>query len=112
MNALTRDKNKKQTQLRHDFERISNEIHQKYKHKMQLLREEMDHKRKHQIKMIQEKKDLAIKELTAKHAKKYADIKAYYQEITNTNLDIINQLKDTLAADRKEDADTRRKKSD
>ena len=62
--------------------------------------------------MIQEKKDLAIKELTAKHAKKYADIKAYYAEITNTNLDIINQLKDTLALDRKEDADTRRKKSD
>jgi hypothetical protein len=62
--------------------------------------------------MIQEKKDLAIKELTAKHAKKYADIRAYYGEITNTNLDIINQLKDTLQLDRKEDADTRRKKSD
>jgi len=112
LNALTRDKNKKQTQLRNDFERISNEIHQKYKHKMELLRKEMDDKRKMQIKMIQEKKDLAIKELTAKHAKKYADIKAYYAEITNTNLDIINQLKDTLALDRKEDADTRRKKSD
>ena len=57
---------------------------------MELLRKGMDDKRKHQIKMIQEKKDLAIKELTAKHAKKYADIKTYYQEITNTNLDIIN----------------------
>ena len=112
LNALTRDKNKKQTQLRNDFERISNEIHQKYKHKMELLRKEMDDKRKLSIKMIQEKKDLAIKELTGKHAKKYADIKTYYADITNTNLDIINNLKDTLALERKEDADTRRKKSD
>lgn len=62
--------------------------------------------------MIQEKKDSAIKELTGKHAKKYADIKTYYADITNTNLDIINNLKDTLALERKEDADTRRKKSD
>ena len=79
---------------------------------MDLLRKEMDGKRKNQIKMIQEKKDIAIKELTTKHAKKYTDIKLYYSEITNTNLDIINQLKDTLGLDRKEDADTRRKKSD
>ena len=62
--------------------------------------------------MIQEKKDTAIKELTTKHAKKYTEIKNYYTEITATNLDIIIQLKDRLALDRKEDADTRRKKSD
>jgi len=31
--------------------------------------------------MIQEKKDLAIKELTAKHAKKYADIKLIIQKL-------------------------------
>jgi len=112
LNALTKEKNKLQTKLRHDFERISNEIHQKFKYKMELLRKEMDDKRKNQIKMIQEKKDAAIKELTTKHAKKYAEIKNYYTEITATNLDIIIQLKDTLALDRKEDADTRRKKSD
>jgi len=42
--------------------------------------------------MIQEKKDIAIKELTNKHTKKYAEIKNYYQEITNTNLDINKQF--------------------
>lgn len=47
------------------------------------LRGEMENKRKHQIRMIQEKKDLAIKELTMKHAKKYTEIKNYYTEITN-----------------------------
>ena len=32
-----------------------------------------------------------------KHEKKYSDIKDYYSEITNTNMDIIKQLKDDLA---------------
>jgi len=41
--------------------------------------------------------------LTQKHAKKYNDIKNYYQEITNTNLDIIKQLKDELTDAKKED---------
>jgi len=48
---------------------------------------------------------LAIKELTLKHAKKYAEIKNYYMEITNTNLDIIKQLQDELFDARKEDSD-------
>ena len=52
----------------------------------------MENKRRQKIQMIQEKKDEAIKELTLKHAKKYAEIKNYYNEITNTNMDIIKQL--------------------
>lgn len=55
------------------------------------------------IQQIENKKNQAIKELTAKHAKKYNDIKNYYQEITNTNLDIIKQLKDELTDAKKED---------
>lgn len=56
---------------------------------MLLLREEMERKRKAQIQQIENKKNEAIKALTQKHSKKYNDIKNYYQEITNTNLDII-----------------------
>ncbi len=63
----------------------------------------MEKKRKAAIQMIELKKNQAIKELTGKHEKKYTDIKAYYQEITNTNLDIIKQLKDELSDARKED---------
>ena len=112
LNALTREKNKEQTKLRQDFERISNEIHQKYKNKMGNLRAEMENKRKNKIKMIQEKKDEAINELTNKHAKKYTDIKNYYAEITNTNLDIIKQLQDELFDAKKEDADKQKEKMD
>jgi len=54
-----------------------------------MLRNEMDAKRRAEIKAIQEKKDKEIDKITKKHDKKYSDIKAYYTDITNTNLDII-----------------------
>jgi hypothetical protein len=36
--------------------------------------------------------------LTTEHTKKYSDIKAYYTEITATNLDLIKQLKNEIKA--------------
>ena len=72
----------------------------------------MENKRRQQIKLIQEKKDQAIEELTAKHTQKYTDIKSYYQEITNTNFDIIKQLKDELTEARKDDNEKQRAKMD
>ena len=98
--------------MRSEFERIGNEISTKFKHKMLLLREDMEKKRKAAIQMIELKKNQAIKELTGKHEQKYKDIKTYYQEITNTNLDIIKQLKDELSDARKEDTMMRKKKLD
>jgi hypothetical protein len=71
LNTLTRDSNKRATQMRSEYERIGNEISTKFKHKMLLLREEMERKRKQAIAMIEAKKNLAIKQLTEKHAKKY-----------------------------------------
>lgn len=112
LNALTKEKNKQQTKARHEFERITNEIHAKFKQKMLDLRAEMENKRRQQIKLIQEKKDQAIEELTAKHTQKYNDIKSYYQEITNTNFDIIKQLKDELSEARKDDNEKQRAKMD
>lgn len=70
---------------------------------MQKLRTEMEDARAHMIKQIEDKKDNAIKELTAKHAKKYADIKSYYSDITATNLDLIRQLKGQIEDLQKQD---------
>lgn len=112
LNSLTKDFNKRATQMRSEFERIANEISLKFKHKMLLLREEMERKRKMMILQIETKKNSAIKELTSKHARKYADIKNYYQEITNTNLDIIKQLKDELSDAKKEDTTKQKQKMD
>ena len=76
------------------------------------LRQEMENKRKNEIKKIQEKKDQAIDELTKKHDQKYLDIKNYYTEITNTNLDIIKQLKDELIDARKDNGEKQKQKMD
>lgn len=35
--------------------------------------------------------------LTSEHLKKYSDIKAYYTEITATNLDLIKQLRNEIS---------------
>jgi hypothetical protein len=64
---------------------------------MKLLRQDKEKKRKFEIERIENKKNEAIRALTKKHEKKYSDIKDYYSEITNTNMDIIKQLKDDLA---------------
>lgn len=56
---------------------------------MSVLRADMERKRKSEIAKIEQKKNQAIKDLTKKHAEKYDDIKEYYVEITNTNMDII-----------------------
>ena len=46
-------------------------------------------KRKAEIERIESKKNKAIYELTKNHEEKYANIKDYYNEITSTNMDII-----------------------
>jgi len=112
LNTLSKDYNKRATQMRNEFERIANEISLKFKHKMLLLREDMEQKRKDLILQIETRKNLAIKNLTAKHQKKYDDIKNYYSEITSTNLDIIKQLKDELSDAKKEDTKMQKKKMD
>ena len=64
---------------------------------MLLLRQDKEKKCKMEIERIESKKNKAIRDLTSKHEKKYSDIRDYYSEITNTNMDIIKQLKDDLA---------------
>src|SRR5947209_5070522 len=86
-----------------DFERRANDVKRKYDLKMQKLRTEMEDARAHLIKQIEDKKDAAIKDLTLKHQKKYAEIKSYYSDITATNLDLIKQLKGQINDLQKQD---------
>jgi len=96
LNSLTKTYNQKNTDIRKEYERISYEIQVRFKHKMLLLRQDKEKRRKLEIERIEGKKNEAIRALTKKHEQKYADIKEYYSEITNTNMDIIKQLKDDL----------------
>jgi len=97
-----------QTKLRQDFERISNEIHQQYQYKMKMLRNEKENLRKQETKKIRERKDAAIAELTQKIKVKYEEIRNYYSEITNTNLEMISELKKELNTNKLDDGKQQR----
>jgi len=49
----------------------------------------MEKKRRAEIAKIEDKKNEAIKALCEKHEHKFRDIRDYYSDITNTNMDII-----------------------
>lgn len=102
-NALHKAYSAKQTEVRKEFERISNEIQVKFKNKMTRLRKEMDEKRKIECRKIEDKKNISISDLKAKHEKKYSDIKEYYTAITKTNLDLIRTLRGDLKQEKQKD---------
>jgi hypothetical protein len=110
LNSLIKHYNQKKTDIRKEYERISYEIQVRFKHKMFLLRQDKEKKRKAEIERIENKKNDAIRELTSKHERKYLDIKDYYSEITNTNMDIIKQLKDDLQDANGQNQKTQREK--
>lgn len=68
----------------------------------------MENYRKNLIKQLEDKKDDKIKKLTTEHTKKYSDIKAYYTEITATNLDLIKQLKNEIKELHKKEDENKR----
>lgn len=70
---------------------------------MKMLRNEKENERKLETKKIRERKDAAIAELTQKVAQKYDEIRIYYQEITNTNLEMIQELKKELQREKIDD---------
>lgn len=72
----------------------------------------MDNKRKKEIERIEDKKNKAIEDLVKMHEKKYNDIRNYYLEITNTNMDVIQQLKSDLLETRNEDTAKQKQRSD
>lgn len=70
---------------------------------MKMLRNEKENLRKQETKKIRERKDAAIAELTQKIKVKYEEIRNYYSEITNTNLEMINELKKELHSNKLDD---------
>jgi len=70
---------------------------------MKMLRNEKENLRKQETKKNRESKDAAIAELTQKIKVKYEEIRNYYSEITNTNLEMINELKKELHSNKLDD---------
>ena len=94
--GLKRELDQKITALRHEFERKATEITKTYDSRMKKTRESLDKRRKDEIKVIEDQKHHMVEELLAEHAKVFADIKTYYNDITHNNLDLIKSLKEEV----------------
>lgn len=101
---LKMDNDKNITKLRQEFERQVRELQLKYEKKMKTLRDELELRRKAEVHEIEERKNEHINELMNKHAKSFAEIKAYYNEITTNNLDLIRTLKEEVDMMKKKEA--------
>jgi hypothetical protein len=101
---LRMDNDKNITKLRQEFERQVRELQLKYEKKMKTLREDMELRRKAEVHEIEERKNEHINELMNKHAKAFSEIKAYYNDITTNNLDLIRTLKEEVDMMKKKEA--------
>eukprot|EP00767_Chilomastix_cuspidata_P001720 gnl/Chilomastix_cuspidata/1843.p2 GENE.gnl/Chilomastix_cuspidata/1843~~gnl/Chilomastix_cuspidata/1843.p2 ORF type:complete len:481 (+),score=292.91 gnl/Chilomastix_cuspidata/1843:2669-4111(+) len=68
------------------------------------IREDADIRRKAELHEVEERKNEHIARLLAQHKASFEEIKAYYNDITESNLDLIKSLKEELAEVRKREA--------
>ncbi|KNC47708.1 growth-arrest-specific protein 8 [Thecamonas trahens ATCC 50062] len=107
--TIQQNHEKEKTKLREDYERQAQEMHANYVQKTRALRREIELRRKTELKELQNRKDLFIQDLMANHEKAFADIKAYYFDITQNNMALIVSLKDHVEELRKQSyADAKR----
>ena len=60
------------------------------------MRQNTERKRRQEIAKIEAKKNFAVEELKANHEKKFTDIRAFYNEITRSHMDMIKTLRGDL----------------
>eukprot|EP00026_Physarum_polycephalum_P007614 Phypoly_transcript_07678.p1 GENE.Phypoly_transcript_07678~~Phypoly_transcript_07678.p1 ORF type:complete len:511 (+),score=118.03 Phypoly_transcript_07678:41-1573(+) len=100
---LKQEHDKNITRLRQEHERNLKEMQQKYDKKMKNLREDLELRRKNEIHEVEERKNTHIDELMKKHDKAFQEIKAYYNDITLNNLELIKSLKEQVDELKKKD---------
>lgn len=99
-------------ELRQEFDRRARDMQQKYELRMKTIRDEMEKQRKSQIQKIEEAKNAKISEVMMKNQKDFIEIKNYYSEITNSNLDLIKRLKEEYQEIKRRETDDAKKMAD
>lgn len=92
------------TESRLDFEREARELASKYEDRMRRTRTTLESQRKGDIQRIEDRKSAHIAQLMSSHDKGFAEIRAYYTDITHSNLDLIKSLKEEVAEMKKKEA--------
>lgn len=91
---LKREQDQKILELRQEFDLRARDMQQKYELRMKTIRDDMEKKRRQQIHRIEDAKNQHIQAVMSQNQKVFQDIKAYYGDITTSNLERIRRLKD------------------
>merc|ERR1712151_1196467 len=83
--------------LRDQFENNHRALQADYEEKVQQLKIDLELNRKVEIHEIEERKNQHINELMFNHQEAFDEIKAYYNDITFDNLQLIKSLKDDIS---------------
>ena len=79
------------------YEKQLSETRARYEAKLSTLRDELELRRRAELHEIEEKKNEHINELIRKHEEAFGEMKAYYNQITSNNLELIRSLKEEIA---------------
>ncbi|KAK9826877.1 hypothetical protein WJX81_002647 [Elliptochloris bilobata] len=72
--------------------------------RLRMAREEAELRRRTELAEVEERKNTHIQDLTKRHEAAFAEIKAYYNDVTANNLDLVKALKEDAAELRKREA--------
>jgi len=82
--------------LRKTFEENHQKLESQYEDQVEQLKVDLELRRKVEIHEIEERKNQHINELLFNHQEAFDEIKAYYNDITHDNLQLIRSLKDEI----------------
>ncbi|XP_024540040.1 growth arrest-specific protein 8 homolog [Selaginella moellendorffii] len=82
--------------IRQEYDAKAKDLVQSNERKCKKIEEDSELRKKQEVHEIEERKNQHIIELMKKHEKAFADIKFYYNDITQNNLDLIKTLKEDI----------------
>ncbi|KAF8570787.1 hypothetical protein P879_00107 [Paragonimus westermani] len=82
--------------VRRDFSRQTEEIEARAAKQMAMVREQVDTQRRVEVHMTEEHKNKHIQSLESNHERAFANMKAYYNDVTLGNISVIKTLRENI----------------
>merc|ERR1719337_37364 len=98
--------------LRETFEHNHKQLQDQYEEQVEQLKVDLELRRKVEIHEIEERKNQHINELLFNHQEAFDEIKAYYNDITHDNLQLIKSLKDEITEKKLNEKSNQKKMND
>merc|ERR1719446_127137 len=98
--------------LRDTFEQNHQQLQAQYEEQVEQLKIDLELRRKVEIHEIEERKNQHINELLFNHQEAFDEIKAYYNDITHDNLQLIKSLKDEITEKKLNEKSNQKKMND